>query len=154
MTRISFDHYFLALAFVASLRSEDPNRRVGAVCANNQHRVCATGYNGFAPKMDATDILTGSDTLRRKIIFHAEQNALLLCQVGEVETLAVTTLCCADCARLAANYQVKRVLYSYIYSDSADTLLIFKTYGVKVLQLSPDEIVPYTTNMFNERPLA
>jgi len=132
MKRLSFDEYFISLAFVASLRSEDLKRKVGAICANKQNQIVATGYNGFAPGVCAQDVLTGDDTRRRQTIFHAEQNALLLCPRGSVHTLAVTVSCCSDCARLAANHGVKRVVFARKYPDTAGIDLL-KFYGVETV---------------------
>ncbi|MFY7930828.1 MAG: hypothetical protein ACOVS5_18310 [Oligoflexus sp.] len=47
--RISIPKYAMALAHVASLRSEDPFRKVGAVAIDFDNRVIGTAYNGLAP---------------------------------------------------------------------------------------------------------
>ena len=39
----------MALAHVASLRSEDPYRKVGAAALDFDNRVIGTAYNGLAP---------------------------------------------------------------------------------------------------------
>ena len=43
--RISIPQYAMALAQVASLRSEDPFRKVGAVAIDHANRVIGTAYN-------------------------------------------------------------------------------------------------------------
>ena len=47
--RIALPEYAMALAHVASLRSEDPYRKVGAVAIDFSNRVIGTAYNGLAP---------------------------------------------------------------------------------------------------------
>ena len=51
--RLSIPEYAMALAEVASLRSEDPFRKVGAAALDWDNRVIATAYNGLAPGFDA-----------------------------------------------------------------------------------------------------
>ena len=48
-SRLSIPEYAMALAHVASLRSEDPFRKVGAVAFDFSNRVIGTAYNGLAP---------------------------------------------------------------------------------------------------------
>ena len=52
-SRLSIPEYAMALAEVASLRSEDPFRKVGAAALDADNRVIATAYNGLAPGFDA-----------------------------------------------------------------------------------------------------
>ncbi len=51
--RLTIPEYAMALAHVASLRSEDPFRKVGAVAIDFDNRVIGTAYNGLAPGYDA-----------------------------------------------------------------------------------------------------
>ena len=51
--RISIPQYAMALAHVASLRSEDPFRKVGAAALDFDNRVVGTAYKGLAPGFDA-----------------------------------------------------------------------------------------------------
>ena len=54
--RLPMPQYAMALAHVASLRSEDPYRKVGAVAIDFANRVIGTGYNGLAPGYDAHEV--------------------------------------------------------------------------------------------------
>ncbi len=54
-SRISIAQYAMALAHVASLRSEDPFRKVGAAALDFDNRVIGTAYNGLAPGFDAPE---------------------------------------------------------------------------------------------------
>ena len=44
---IIWDDYFMAIAFLSSLRSKDPNTQVGACIVNSDKRIVGIGYNGF-----------------------------------------------------------------------------------------------------------
>ena len=50
--RLGIPEYAMALAHVASLRSEDPFRKVGAAALDRDNRVIGTAYNGLAPGFD------------------------------------------------------------------------------------------------------
>ena len=49
VSRLSIPEYAMALAHVASMRSEDPYRKVGAAALDFDNRVIGTAYNGLAP---------------------------------------------------------------------------------------------------------
>ena len=51
--RISIPEYAIALAHVASLRSEDPYRKVGAVALDHANRVIDVRYSMLPNKVDA-----------------------------------------------------------------------------------------------------
>ena len=44
---LSWDDYFMSLAFLSSQRSKDPATQVGAVIVNVNQRIIGIGYNGF-----------------------------------------------------------------------------------------------------------
>ncbi len=44
---ISWDDYFMAIAFLSSMRSKDPSTQVGACIVNTERRIVGIGYNGF-----------------------------------------------------------------------------------------------------------
>ncbi len=44
---ISWDDYFMAIAFLSSMRSKDPSTQVGACIVNAEKRIVGIGYNGF-----------------------------------------------------------------------------------------------------------
>lgn len=44
---ISWDDYFMAVAFLSSMRSKDPSTQVGACIVNADKRIVGIGYNGF-----------------------------------------------------------------------------------------------------------
>ena len=44
---LSWDEYFIMMAYLSSMRSKDPVTQVGAVIVNGQKRIVGTGYNGM-----------------------------------------------------------------------------------------------------------
>ena len=74
----------MALAEVASLRSEDPFRKVGAAALDADNRVIATAYNGLAPGFDAPSGFWDDREGRQKFMLHAEVN---LCTCKQSENL-------------------------------------------------------------------
>lgn len=120
----------MCLAWVASLRSEDPFHRVGAVALNSSNRVVATGYNGLKPGQTLSEAEWSDREGRLKHVIHAERNALSLCSPGEIHTLAVTTLPCSDCAKAVIDFGVKTVLYGKLYHRDSSSIETFAQHGV------------------------
>lgn len=44
---ISWDDYFMSVAFLSAMRSKDPSTQVGACIVNSNRRIVGIGYNGF-----------------------------------------------------------------------------------------------------------
>ena len=44
---ISWDEYFMGVAYLASMRSKDPNTQVGACIVSKENKILSMGYNGF-----------------------------------------------------------------------------------------------------------
>ena len=44
---ISWDEYFMGVAVLSSMRSKDPNTKVGACIVNQNKRIVGIGYNAF-----------------------------------------------------------------------------------------------------------
>jgi dCMP deaminase len=125
--RLSSDDYAMALAYVASLRSEDPKRKVGAVALNQENRVIATAYNGLVPGVTMSDEWWSVDSNRRTFVLHAESNLCSLTSRGDVETVAVTTAPCGPCMLNLIAHGVKRVIYgeSYLTDPSGEHIAEF-----------------------------
>ena len=133
-SRLSIERYAMELAFVASRRSEDPFRQVGAVALDKNNRVIGTAYNGLAAGKKASTGFWQDRDKRRKFMFHAEQNLCSLFKRGDVTTVAVTTLPCNECSTLLASHGVKHVLYHDDYNSEAVEILKF--HGVELIQIS------------------
>ena len=44
---ISWDEYFMGVAYLAGMRSKDPNTQVGCCIVDGNHKILSMGYNGF-----------------------------------------------------------------------------------------------------------
>ncbi|MEN8772699.1 MAG: deoxycytidylate deaminase [Akkermansiaceae bacterium] len=133
-TRLSIPEYAMALAEVASLRSEDPFRKVGAAALDGDNRVIATAYNGLAPGFDAPPGFWDDRDSRQKFMLHAEVNLCSLFKRGEAELVATTTMPCTPCMQTLCAYGIKEIYYREIYKES-DAPAIAKTYGIKLEQI-------------------
>lgn len=129
-TRISIVEYALQLAEVASRRSEDPFRKVGAVALTDENRIIATGYNGLPPAFVANEELWKDRDFRRDLMIHAEQNLCSLFKRGEVKMVAVTTMPCSFCLRTLIAHGVSQVYYRMPYEHDDGAIAIAKYFGI------------------------
>lgn len=134
-SRISIPKYAMALAHVASLRSEDPFRKVGAVAIDFDNRVIGTAYNGLAPGYNADPEFWADRDARRKYMLHAEVNLCSLFTRGNVKLVACTTKPCTSCMQMLCAYGVKEVYFRDDYPESeADA--IAARYDIPLVQLA------------------
>jgi len=124
----------MALAEVASLRSEDPFRKVGAAALDADNRVIATAYNGLAPGFDAPSGFWDDREGRQKFMLHAEVNLCSLFKRGEAKLVATTTMPCTSCMQTLCAYAIKEIYFREIYKES-DAPAIAKVYGIKLEQI-------------------
>jgi len=127
---MTWDDYGMQLAFAAATKSKDPWRKVGAVVFRKDNSVAGVGYNGYPTGMfEDWDDREG----RRKLVIHAEANALRYCKPGEVELLCCTTLPCNECLRNAASYGIKRIVYSEHYEIDSSTIDLADGFGIDLV---------------------
>ena len=132
--RLTIPEYAMALAHVASLRSEDPFRKVGAVAIDFDNRVIGTAYNGLAPGYKADPDFWADRDARRKYMLHAEVNLCSLFTRGNVKLVACTTKPCTSCMQMLCAYGVKEVYFRDDYLESeADA--IAARYSIPLIQL-------------------
>ena len=124
----------MALAEVASLRSEDPFRKVGAAALDADNRVIATAYNGLAPGFDAPSDFWDDREGRQKFMLHAEVNLCSLFKRGEAKLVATTTMPCTSCMQTLCAYGIAEIYFREIYKES-DAPAIAKVYGIKLEQI-------------------
>jgi len=125
----------MALAHVASLRSEDPYRKVGAAALDFDNRVIGTAYNGLAPGFDPSPEFWADREGRQKFMLHAEINLCSLFRRGEAKLVATTTMPCTACMQTLCAYGIKEIYYEHVYSAS-DAPEIAALYGVKLIQVT------------------
>ena len=155
--RDSWEEYFMAQAYLISLRSTCGSRRVGSVIVNGlekgKRRILASGYNGNpsgdihcyeggCPRLEARKngtLKTGdySDEFPCYAI-HSEANALY--QMSKLGTpaegciLFSTTFPCRHCAEKILGTGIKKVYYYEGYPDEFSRKY-FDKYGVKYKQI-------------------
>jgi len=134
MEKISWEEYALRIAQVASMRSEDRYKKVGACALDKDNRVIGVAYNGLASKKDVEESFWADRDARRPYMIHAEANLLSLFKRGECALLACTLLPCSSCATMIAAYGIKRVIYSEMYHHDDKALDIFKFYDISCEQ--------------------
>lgn len=119
MQRPDWDHYFMAMAAVASERGTCDRKRVGAVLVKDKY-VISTGYNGAIAGMPNCDEI-GHDMVDGHCVrvIHAEHNALIqAAKYGHAVEGAVcycTLSPCWLCFRLLVQAGVKRFVYAEPY---------------------------------------
>ena len=119
-TYLSWDDYFMSVAFLSAQRSKDPNKQVGAVIVGPERVICGVGYNGF-PRGCADDHLPWAkksktnDPTETKYAYvcHAEMNAIMNKNAQSLRgaTLYVTMYPCNECAKLVIQSGITEVVY-------------------------------------------
>lgn len=139
---LSWDDYFMAIAFLSAQRSKDPNKQVGACIVSSDHVILGIGYNGFPrgccdSKLPWAKVAPSGNPLDTKYpyVCHAEMNALLnknaACVDGAVRPVCFTPLYptptqrvyvtmfpCNECAKLLIQAGIKEIVYSESKSGS------------------------------------
>lgn len=139
-SRLPIPQYAMALAHVASLRSEDPYRKVGAAALDFDNRVIGTAYNGLAPGYNPPPGFWDDRDARQKFMLHAEVNLCSLFRRGEAKIVATTTMPCTACMQTLCAYGIREVYYREIYHVS-DAPEIAALYNVKLEQVSDFPLV-------------
>jgi dCMP deaminase len=133
--RLSIPQYEMALAHVASLRSEDPWRKVGAAALDHDNRVIGTTYNGLAPGFDAPPGFWDDREGRQKFMLHAEVNLCSLFRRCEAGIVASATMPCTSCIQMVCAYGIREIYFRDIYHVS-DAPEIAALYGMKLQQIT------------------
>ncbi len=124
--RISWDEFFMSVAFTISKRTACLFHKVGSVFVDEDHRVISMGYNGPS-KGDLHCVESGcakihgdpiTGELRRCRGCHSEVNAVI--NSGDTtrlknSTLYITLFPCYDCMKALNNVGVSRVVYADEY---------------------------------------
>lgn len=148
---LSWDDYFMAIAFLSAHRSKDPNRQVGACLVSQDMVILGIGYNGF-PRGCSDDALpwakmsVDGDPLLTKYpyVCHAEVNAILNKNHASAhgQRLYVTMFPCNECAKVIIQTGVAEVVYFTDKGSSSDCLYtasqkLLCMAGVKVWKHQP-----------------
>ena len=117
---LSWDDYFMAVAFLSSQRSKDPSKQVGAVIVDQQNVICGIGYNGFPrgcpdSKLPWSKLSRSGSKLDTKYpyVCHAEMNAILNKNNSNVagSKVYVTMFPCNECAKLMIQAGIAEIVF-------------------------------------------
>ena len=135
---LSWEDYFMSVAFLSAMRSKDPSTqvlnfnpldfslfndslvffKVGATIVNDEKKIVGIGYNGF-PKGCSDDELpwgkTDQDKFKTKYMYvcHAEMNAILNKNTADIKdcTMYVALFPCNECAKMIIQSGLKEIVY-------------------------------------------
>ena len=145
---LSWDEYFMGVAFLSGMRSKDPSTQVGACIIDKEKKIIGMGYNGFPLGSSDDEMPWGKtgDFLDTKYpyVVHAELNAILNSIKSLKEsTIYVTHFPCNECAKAIVQSGIKKVIY---FSDKHKNLestvasrIILKNADVEIVNLKMEK---------------
>ena len=145
---LTWDDYFMGVAFLSAQRSKDPNTQVGACIVDIHKCIIGIGYNGF-PRGCSDDHLpwarTSDEWLHKKYpyVVHAEVNAILNKCSASVRgaTIYVALFPCNECAKVIIQSGIGEVVYlNDFYHDSEGcraSRIMFSMAGVRLRHYRP-----------------
>ena len=115
---LTWDEYFMGVAYLAGMRSKDPSSQVGACIVSEDNKILSIGYNGFPRGCSDDDYpwnRDGDDPLNNKYFYvaHSELNAILNYRGGSLEgaKIYVSLFPCNECAKAIIQAGIKTVIY-------------------------------------------
>ena len=106
--------HILTMAEIASKRTDDPKKGVGAVILSSKMEILSLGWNGFPQKALYGEYSRGNvdEDSKYPYVIHAEQNAFLMRNKKNIQDsiLFVTKTPCDECAPLIKIEGVKTVV--------------------------------------------
>lgn len=73
---ISWDAYYISMAYMVAMKSKDQGAKLGAVIVTDTNEIISTGFNGFARGLDETIEERLEKPLKLKYTVCAESNAI------------------------------------------------------------------------------
>jgi tubulin polyglutamylase TTLL6/13 len=134
MEVLSWDEYFMSVAFLSSLRSVDPQWQGGACVVNPENRIVGIGYCGLPRGME--DHPENFDP--KFFVCHSIMNAILNKNQYDIRGCRIysTRYPCNECAKLIIQAGITRVTYSSGPIQEASQIL-FSLAGVSICQYMP-----------------
>ena len=130
--RLSWDEYFIAIAYLISSRSPSIRLKVGSVIVKD-NRIISAGYNGYPA--GAPHISIVRDNHEQNAI-HSEQNAVSDAAKRGVSIdnsiIYVTHFPCINCAKTIISSGIKTVKYKEEYKHDNLVDELFKVSNIKV----------------------
>lgn len=150
--RPDWDSYFMAMAFVASSRSLDPDTSHGCIITKN-NKLIASGYNG--PPRDLDDAKIPLTRPEKYYFFtHAEDNSITNADQSDLTgaTVYITGYPCHRCFRMLLNKKVAKIIYGCVGSKMIDHADLAATQLMLSIQKSsnPTQLIAYPGDKFIE----
>lgn len=105
-------------ALLVSLRSKDPNTKVGCVIVDKSNHQLTMGYNGFPSGIDESKLSwdnskeSAYEDRKYGYVVHSEANALLHTNNNlECSRIYVTLFPCEECTKMLITKGIKEVIY-------------------------------------------
>jgi len=113
-----WDIRFMRIAKEISQWSKDPSSKIGAVIVNDDHRILATGYNGFPRGIQDDEDRLNNREIKYSLIVHAEMNALMNALYSGVSVKGTTLYVyglpvCDNCTKSVIQAGISRVVITY-----------------------------------------
>lgn len=108
-----WDKRFLDLAAHVAGWSRDPSTQVGAVITDDNKKVIAMGYNGFAKGIADTDKRLDDRKTKYRYMVHGEINAILNADipVRGYDLYVWPFSPCENCMKMIIQCGIKRIIY-------------------------------------------
>jgi dCMP deaminase len=134
-SRLSWDEYFIATAFLISSRSPDLRLKVGCVLVKDNH-VISMGYNGFLPKIEHKSFIENG---HEQATVHAEQNSIADCAKRGVKTdgavAYITHYPCINCFKILASSGITKIYYRDDYRNHTLVGLLAEQSNIMIVKL-------------------
>lgn len=144
---ITWDEYFMGVAFLSARRSKDPSTQVGACIVSQDNKILSMGYNGFPHGCSDDEFPWNKEgePYNNKYFYttHSELNAILNYRGGSLEgsKLYVSLFPCNECAKAIIQSGIRTVVYAedkYAGTDSVRaSKRMFDAAGVRYYQYQP-----------------
>lgn len=115
---ITWDEYFMGIAYLSAMRSKDPSTQVGACIVSRENKILSMGYNGFPKGCDDDefpwDREGGVYDSKYAYVTHSELNAILNYRGGSLDgtKLYVTLFPCNECAKAIIQAGIAELVYA------------------------------------------
>ena len=130
--RLSWDEYFISIAFLIASRSPSNRLHVGSVIVKD-NRIISAGYNGFPAGAPHISIVRNN---HEQNAIHSEQNAVSDAAKRGVSiqdsTIYVTHFPCINCAKTIISSGITTVKYKEEYKHDEIVDQLFSITGIKV----------------------
>lgn len=110
--RTDWDTRFLELARHVATWSKDPSTRVGAVIADDDHRIVSVGFNGLPRGVEDREDRLNDRDIKLRLTLHAEHNAVLFAGRPVTGCTCYTWPLppCAHCSAVLVQVGIRRIV--------------------------------------------